>query len=66
MFILVISDRFTKLTKAVTLRHNTAYDVAVAFAEDWAFKYGPPDILLSENGPELLCTSSNAFAMSSK
>lgn len=38
VFILVILDRFKKLTQALTLRHITAYDVAPAFAEHWTFK----------------------------
>ena len=46
---LVISDRFTKLTQVVPLKHITAYDVAVAFLEHWVFKYGAPATLLSDN-----------------
>ena len=39
---LVISDRFTKLTQVVPLKRITAYDVAVAFVEHLGFKYGGP------------------------
>ena len=50
IFMLLISDRFTKLTQVVPLKHITAYDVAVAFVEHWVFKYGAPATLLSDNG----------------
>ena len=53
-FILVIADRFTKLTQVVPLRKITAYDVAVAFVEHWVFKYGPPKTLLSDNGSQFV------------
>jgi len=53
-FILVMADRFTKLTQAVPLRRITAYDVAVAFVEHWVFKYGPPETLLSDNGSQFV------------
>lgn len=54
LFILVITDRFTKLTQIVPLRRITAYDVAVAFTEHWVFKYGPPKTLLSDNGSQFV------------
>ena len=41
-FLLVITDRFTKLTQVVALRTITAYTVAVAFCDAWIFKYGVP------------------------
>ena len=51
-FLLVITDRFTKLTQVVALRTVTAYTVAVAFCEAWVFKYGVLRSLLSDNGPQ--------------
>ena len=51
-FLLVITDRFSKLTQVVALRTITAYTVAVAFCESWVFKYGVPRTLLSDNGPQ--------------
>ena len=47
--LLVITDRFTKLTQVVALRTVTAYAVAVAFCDAWVFKYGVPRTLLSDN-----------------
>jgi len=70
-FLLVISDRYSKLTRAIPLSRITAQSVARAFAEQWAFVYGPPAILLSDNGKQFasklfthLCQllgTSNAF-----
>ena len=51
-FMLVITDRFTKLTQVVPLRTITALNVANAFVEHWVFKYGPPETLISDNGSQ--------------
>ena len=51
-FLLVITDRFTKLTQVVALRTTTAYTVATAFCDAWVFKYGVPRLLLLDNGPK--------------
>lgn len=52
-FLLVITDRYTKLTQVAPLATITAYHVAVAFCEVWVFKYGPPASLLSDNGTQV-------------
>jgi hypothetical protein len=41
-FLLVISDRFSKLNRTVPLRAITALGVAKAFCDAWVFYYGPP------------------------
>ena len=51
-FLLVITDRFTKLTTVVALRNINAYSVAFAFCEAWIFKYGPPRSVLSDKGKQ--------------
>ena len=51
-FMLVITDRFSKLTAVVPLRNVNAYSTAVAFCEAWVLKYGPPKTLLSDNGKQ--------------
>ena len=51
-FLLCIVDRFTKLTQVVPLKTATAYTVAAAFVEHWVYKYGPPQTLVSDNGPQ--------------
>lgn len=53
-FMLVILERLTKLRRTVPLRRIIAYDVAVAFVQNWEFKYGPPRTLLSDNDSKLL------------
>jgi Integrase zinc binding domain len=40
-FLLVISDRFSKLTRTVPMRTITALGVAKAFCDAWVFSYGP-------------------------
>lgn len=59
VFILVMSDSITKLTQAIPLRRNTTLDEYVVFTVHWEFKYGPPNTLLSGNGPSSSITSSN-------
>ena len=50
-FLLVMSRRFSKLTQVTPLKIS-AYNIAVAFVTHWAFKYGPPKTLLSDNGSQ--------------
>jgi hypothetical protein len=40
-FLLVISDRFSKLTRTDPLRTITALGVAKDFCDAWVFSYGP-------------------------
>ena len=51
-FLLVITDRFTKLTKVIPLRKITTCNVAMGFVEHWVFKYGPPECWISDNGKQ--------------
>jgi Integrase zinc binding domain len=51
-FLLVISDRFSKLTRTVPLLTLTALGVAKAFCDAWVFSYGPPRYLLTDNGTQ--------------
>jgi transposase InsO family protein len=51
-FLLVISDRFSKLTRTVPLRTITALVVAKAFRDAWVFCYGPPRYILTDNGTQ--------------
>eukprot|EP00171_Calliarthron_tuberculosum_P008354 IDg8354t1 len=45
-FILVMTDRFSKMVRAVPLRSISALTVAKVFVRDWVFVYGPPAKLL--------------------
>jgi len=53
-FILVITDRFAKLTKCVALRRNTAMSVASAITDASVSAYGPPDRIVSDQGPQFM------------
>jgi len=50
--VLVICDRFIKLTRAIPLREATALTVASAFLDTWVAAYGIPDTVLTDNGPQ--------------
>lgn len=51
-FILVMVDRFSKLTRAVPMKEITAVAVASAFIDVWVASYGIPDSTLTDNGPQ--------------
>jgi len=50
--VLVICDRFTKLTRAIPLRDATALTVSSAFIDTWLAAYGIPYSVLTDNGPQ--------------
>ena len=52
--LVVITDRYSKLTLAVPVSNTDAYNVAKTFMEHWVFKYGPPQYLLSDRGTQFL------------
>ena len=51
-FLLVITDRFSKLIRTVPLKRITAMEIARAFTHHWVFVYGPLLALLSDIGPQ--------------
>jgi len=51
-FILVITDRFTKLVQELQMDGTTAVNCASAVLDYWVAAYGPPDRLLSDGGPQ--------------
>jgi transposase InsO family protein len=51
-YLLVISDRFTKLVRTIPLRRITSLMVAQSFSSGWVYIYGPPQVLLSDNGTQ--------------
>lgn len=53
---LIITDRFTKLTQAIALRRINALFVAETFPEHWIFKYGTPHEVVSGNGLQFAYT----------
>lgn len=50
--ILVIANRFKKLTQDVPLKRTTGLDVTKAFDSHWIFHYGASKEVLSDNGPQ--------------
>lgn len=53
LHLLVITDRFTKLTVTVPMSRITAWELAHAFTRHWVFVYGPPKSLLTDNGRQM-------------
>ena len=51
-YLLVITDRFTKMTKTVPMKGVSAGEVAKHFVDNWVFNYGPPTDLLADNGKQ--------------
>lgn len=62
-FLLVITDRFTKLTQVAALAKIAVRFLAVAFLEIRVIKYGIPIPLLSNNGPQLAGKVSSRYAV---
>ena len=52
VLLLIIFDRFSKLIRAEPQAGVTATDVSSAFFRDWISVYGPPDTVLTDNGPQ--------------
>ena len=50
--VLVITDRFTKMTRSIPLRTTTASVVANAFLDNWVYVHGAPRYVLTDNGPQ--------------
>jgi transposase InsO family protein len=53
-YLLVIVDRFSKLTRTIPLRSTVAAEVAKAFVHEWYCVYGPPVVLLTDNGTQFV------------
>ncbi|CAN8076113.1 unnamed protein product [Agarophyton chilense] len=50
----VITDRFSKFVRAVPLKRIIAPVIAQAFIKHWVYVYGPPEVLLSDNGKQFV------------
>ena len=53
-YVLVITDRYTKLARAIPMKKTTAPLVAAAFLQNWIYPYGIPESLLTDNGPQFI------------
>jgi Integrase zinc binding domain/Integrase core domain len=61
-FLLVVTDRFTKLTRAYPLASTTAEVVAKTFSDGWvASGYGIPQVLLTDNGTQFVSKFFQSF-----
>ncbi len=49
-YLLMITDRYSKLTKSVPMKTMSAEAVAITFTNEWALTYGPPADILADNG----------------
>jgi hypothetical protein len=49
-FLLVIPDRFSKLTRTVPLRKLMAEEVSKAFVNEWYCLYGAQVVILTDTG----------------
>jgi len=54
--LLVIVDRFSKMTRALPLERIDAETIAAALFDYWVAAYGPPATVLSDNGPQFRST----------
>jgi len=52
VFLLISVDRVSQLIRAAPLAGITATDVSSPFFRDWISVYGPPDTVLTDNGPQ--------------
>ena len=55
-YLLVIVDRFWKMTRAIPLQRIDAESIAAAFFDHCAAVYRPPATVLSDNGPQFRST----------
>lgn len=51
-YLLVMTDRYSKLTKVVPMKSTSAFAVAKAFVSNWVVNFGAPAVLLTDNGPQ--------------
>jgi len=52
-YVLVMSDRFSKLSRTVALRRITAVTVAAAILTAWVAAYGLPVCVLTDQGRQM-------------
>jgi len=51
-YIMIITDRFSKLVRAIPTGQIRAVDCASVLLDNWIGAYGPPDRVLSDGGPQ--------------
>ena len=53
-YLVVITDRYSKLVQTVPLRTINAWNVAKVFCDHWVFVFGRPKYVLSDNGGQCI------------
>ena len=53
-FVVVLTDRYSKLTRAIPTGKTTATTVATIFVDHWVIPYGIPNYVLTDNGPQFV------------
>ncbi|ETO05178.1 hypothetical protein RFI_32218, partial [Reticulomyxa filosa] len=51
-YIFTMIDRFTRYVAAVPLKTSTAKEVTLAFTNEWIYRHGIPETILSDNGAQ--------------
>lgn len=52
-FLLAITERYSMLTKVVSMSTTSAFLVGKAFVSNWVVNFGSPAVLVTDNGPNL-------------
>lgn len=50
----IMTDRYSKVTRTVPVSKTTALHAALTFIDNWIIPYGFPDALLTDNGPRFV------------
>lgn len=53
--VLIISDAYSKLTRAIPTYMMTSAHIANLFLDHWIFPFGKPAYSLTDNGPQFVC-----------
>lgn len=53
-WVLVIKNRFSKLTRTIPLKQTTAPTIAQAFIDMWVMPYGMTNYVLTDNGSQFV------------
>lgn len=61
-FVLLRSHRYPKLKRAVLMSKTTVLHIASLFLDKWVIKYGTPEYIRTNNGPQFFTKVSSRFA----
>ena len=52
VFIITMIDRFTRFVEAAVVTNHKAHTIKVTCFNHWVSRYGPPVVLITDNGAE--------------